>query len=106
MKKKLLRNIALSLATVTCGGLACVCGMMPGKANGDAVIPETAYLGQTINLPDKMMSYGGQDIKTSILITAPDGGKYSGSVLSIDQVGNYTVEYYAIIKKNLITLSV
>ena len=97
MKKKLLRNIALSLATVTCGGLACVCGMMPGKANGDAVIPETAYLGQTINLPDKMMSYGGQDIKTSILITAPDGGKYSGSVLSIDQVGNYTVEYYAIV---------
>ena len=98
MKKKLLRNIELGLATVTCGGLACVCGMMPRKsASGDEVIPETAYLGQMINLPDKMLSYNGQDIKTSVLITAPDGGKYTGSVLSIDQIGNYTVEYYAIV---------
>ena len=98
MKKKLVRNIALGLATVTCGGLACVFGMMPGEsARGDAVIPETAYLGQTVNLPDKTLAYNGQDIKASVLITAPDGGKYTGSVLSIDQIGNYTVEYYAIV---------
>ena len=98
MKKKLLRNIALGLATVTCGGLACVCGILAKvNASSEAVIPKTAYLGQTIQLPERTLDYSGQDIKSSVLITAPDGGKYTGSVLPVDQIGNYTIEYYAIV---------
>ena len=98
MKKKLLRNIAFGLAAVTCGGLACVCGILAkANASSEAVIPETAYLGQTIQLPERTLDYNGQDIKSSVLITAPDGGKYTGSVLPVDQIGNYTIEYYAIV---------
>ena len=82
MKKKLLRNIAFGLAAVTCGGLACVCGILAkANASSEAVIPETAYLGQTIQLPERTLDYNGQDIKSSVLITVANSAARSRQLL-------------------------
>lgn len=98
IKKKLLKQISLGLAAVTCGGVACVCGILPNaNAQEEARLPKTAYIGQTIELPEKTYDNNGQELKASVLVTAPDGGQYTGNVFSANQVGKYTIEYYVVI---------
>ena len=97
MNKRFFSKIALGLAAVGCSGLACVCGLLSNaRANGDAVLPETAYLGQTISIPDKTVTVDGVEKNASILVIAPDGGQYTGNVFSTEQIGKYTIEYYVV----------
>ena len=81
IKKKLFGGLALGIASVVSGGVALACGLW-ASAQDEIVLPETAYLGTTIEIPEKTFTYGGQEWKASVMVTAPDGGEFTGNVFS------------------------
>ena len=95
IKKKLFGGLALGIASVVSGGVALACGLW-ASAQDEIVLPETAYLGTTIEIPEKTFTYSGQEWKASVMVTAPDGGEFTGNVFSAEQIGKYSIEYYAI----------
>lgn len=92
MKKKLFGIILLGIVGMLCGGVAYASSV---RAEETVVLPEQAYLGETIALPEKTVEIEGQTVEASILVTAPDGGQFTGNTLYTNQIGLYTLEYYA-----------
>lgn len=101
MKKKLFGIISLGIVGVLCGGVAYASSV---RAEETVVFPEQAYLGETIDIPEKTVEIEGQTVETSILVTAPDGGQYTGNTLYTNQIGLYTLEYYAYVNGKRISL--
>lgn len=104
MKKKLIGAISLGIVGALCGGLACAYAIAASAENDVPVLPEKAYLGETIEVPQKTVEKNGKKVKASVLITAPDGGQFTGNVLLAEEIGLYTVEYYAYIDGEQVSL--
>lgn len=104
-KKRLFSGIALGLFGALCGGLACAYAISANAANDVPELPDTAYLGTSIEIPEKIEKIDGNEIKASVLITSPNGGQFTGNVLLAEEIGSYTIEYYAYVNGERISLS-
>lgn len=86
--KKRLLCIALVLiivSTVTAVSVAVF-------AEDTAVIPESAYIGETYKIPSTVEVDGNQ-LSVSARVIAPSGKTYAATRLSVSEIGRYTVEY-------------
>ena len=88
MKKRLLPLFALSTLGLVFS-LPCI------NVSAEGEIPSTLSVGDTLNLPNKTISYNGETKSAEILILSPNGATYSGNSLTIEEAGVYTVTYRA-----------
>ncbi len=63
--------------------------------SAEGEIPSSLSVGDSLNVPSKILSYNGQSKASDIFITSPSGAVYSGSKLTIEETGVYTVTYRA-----------
>ncbi len=88
MKKKMLLFLAL-FALGPCLSLP------PTGLSAEGTIPSSLSVGDSLDIPSKTLSYNGQSKTADILITSPSGAVYSGSRLTIEEVGVYALTYRA-----------
>ena len=95
MTKKKIFTAMFSGAAMLAATVGIVIGSSLVKADEAKELPNKAYLGQTIEIPEKMLTYDGHFKKASVVVTAPDGGAFTGESFLVDDFGVYTVEYNA-----------
>ena len=89
------------IGTLCAIGLVCVGGsvtipFMSGMADKDISLPESVYIGEVVEVPEKKISKDGVEKVASTQITDPDGNKYTvGGSFTASTSGLYTLEYYA-----------
>ncbi|MBQ8725716.1 MAG: hypothetical protein IJY84_01265 [Clostridia bacterium] len=79
---------ALSLAMATVISIAVASEQVPP-------LPDNAYVGDTIKIPEEQIDFEGEKVPASVVITSPSGGKFQGNALVVEEVGLYTVDYFA-----------
>lgn len=86
-------GLAAALALAFC--LLGVCGAFAEGADTGAEngVPQTAYIGDEIDIPAYEHETGSGPVTAQVRIIAPDGSVYGGNTLRITAVGKYTVEY-------------
>jgi hypothetical protein len=65
-------------------------------------LQSTFVLGDTFNVPQGKLSYGGKDYSADAVVYYPSGDAYLADSLTLDQTGVYSVEYRAVIDGNLV----
>ncbi len=88
MKKRLFTLLVFSALGL---GLA----FPPLNLSAEGEIPSSLSVGDTLNIPNKDLSFEGENKKADILITSPSGAVYTGQKLTIEEVGVYTLTYRA-----------
>ncbi len=90
---------ALTLMLGGIATLATTVGVAIGASFANAEqaqeLPDKAYFGQTIEIPEKALTYNGQSKTASAVVTAPNGGSFTGESFTVNEFGLYTVEYIA-----------
>lgn len=89
------------IATLSTIGLICVCGgvalpLMPDAEAISISLPESVYIGDVVEIPEKKITKDGVEKVASAQLTDPDGNKYTvGGSFTASTSGLYTLEYYA-----------
>ena len=113
---KMKRKIKLSLALLGCS-LFALAGIYASDTNGAALanatelttaseILEQYDLGQDFSIPNATISYNGTNYEaTSAFLYFPNGTLYTSETLTLNVLGEYTLEYQAVIAGEKVSAS-
>ncbi len=104
MKKKT-KIIALAFfALVMLVSTTVLCAMVFAKS--EVALPETVYVGDSVTIPSKTLTYNGESKVATATIVSPSGGLFGGDEIVANQAGKYSIIYSADFGEKTVTESV
>lgn len=93
--------IAIALAVLMLASATVLC--MFAFAENQATLPEKVFVGDSVTIPDKTLTNGGESKAATVTVTMPDGGLFGGNKIVASQAGKYLVTYSATISGKTVT---
>jgi len=95
MKRKIL-TISLILCAIACSAIAVTVTAGAGAEEWDReAIKEMYAYGDTFEIPDCTLTVGGSSVKALSTVAYPNGKVVRGKSVYLNEMGNYTLRYYA-----------
>lgn len=104
MKKKT-KTITLTFFTfVMLVSTMILCSM--AFAESEATLPETVFVGDSVTIPGRTLTYNGESKAATVTVVDPFGGLYGGDEIVASRAGKYDVTYSATFGGKKVTESV